>query len=127
MPLVAAIVDGEARHLDLLRLTVRTNDAVWSRYAHSYIGLGLTRLMAIGLKKDKKGIVMELISVMRTFNRLEPSRSFPPEGSENCTTVLSSPTLPGWRSTDASVTQGDPMTDFSKSCPVPTADDGVSP
>jgi hypothetical protein len=69
----------------------------------------------------------KLISIMRTFNRLEPSRSFPPEGSENCTTVLSSPTLPGWRSTDASVTQGDPMTDFSKSCPVPTADDGVSP
>jgi diacylglycerol kinase (ATP) len=27
MPLVAAIVDGRARQLDLLRLTVRTNDA----------------------------------------------------------------------------------------------------
>src|SRR4029450_6609636 len=72
MPLVAAIVDGRARQLDLLRLTVRTNGAVWSRYAHSYIGFGLTPLMAIGLKKDKKGIAMELISVMRTFNRLEP-------------------------------------------------------
>ena len=72
MPLVAAIVDGRARHLDLLRLTVRTNDAVWSRYAHSYIGFGLTPLMAIGLNKDMKGTVMELISVMRTFNRLEP-------------------------------------------------------
>jgi len=72
MPLVAAIIDGRARHLDLLRLTVRSNDALWSRYAHSYIGLGLTPLMAIGLKKDKKGAVMELISVMRTFNSLEP-------------------------------------------------------
>jgi diacylglycerol kinase (ATP) len=72
MPLVAAIVDGRARHLDLLRLTVRTSDDLWSRYAHSYIGFGLTPLMAIGLKKDKKGTVMELISVMRTFNRLEP-------------------------------------------------------
>ncbi len=72
MPLVAAIIDGRARHLDLLRLTVRSNDALWSRYAHSYIGLGLTPLMAIGLKKDKTGAVMELISVMRTFNSLEP-------------------------------------------------------
>jgi diacylglycerol kinase (ATP) len=72
MPLVAAIVDGRPRHLDLLRLTVRTNDALWSRYAHSYVGFGLTPLMAIGLKKDKKGAAMELISVMRTFNRLEP-------------------------------------------------------
>jgi diacylglycerol kinase (ATP) len=41
MPLVGAIVDGRARHLDLLRLTVHTNDALWSRYAHSYIGFGL--------------------------------------------------------------------------------------
>ena len=72
MPLVAAIVDGRARHLDLLRLTVRTNGVLWSRYAHSYVGLGLTPLMAIGLNKDMKGTVMELISVMRTFNRLEP-------------------------------------------------------
>jgi diacylglycerol kinase (ATP) len=80
MPLVAAIVDGRARHLDLLRLTVRTNDALWSRYAHSYIGFGLTPLMAIGLKKDKKGIVMELISVMRTFNRLEPVEIVPAGG-----------------------------------------------
>jgi hypothetical protein len=72
MPLVAAIPDGRARHLDLLRVTVQTNDAVWSRYAHSYIGFGLTPLMAIGLKKDKKGTVMDLMSVMRTFNSLEP-------------------------------------------------------
>jgi hypothetical protein len=28
--------------------------------------------MAVGLNKDMKGAVMELISVMRTFNRLEP-------------------------------------------------------
>ena len=72
MPLVAAIVDGRARHLDLLRLTVKTGGALWSRYAHSYVGLGLTPLMAIGLNQDMKGTIMELISVMRTFNRLEP-------------------------------------------------------
>jgi diacylglycerol kinase (ATP) len=35
MPLVAAIVDGRARYLDLLRLTVRSSDLLWSRYAHS--------------------------------------------------------------------------------------------
>ncbi len=80
MPLVAAIVDGRARHLDLLRLTVRTSDAPWSRYAHSYIGFGLTPLMAIGLNKDMKGTLMELISVMRTFNRLEPVEIRPAAG-----------------------------------------------
>jgi diacylglycerol kinase (ATP) len=72
MPLVAAIVDGRARHLDLLRFDRQTGGALWSRYAHSYVGLGLTPLMAIGLNKDMKGTIMELIWVMRTFNRLEP-------------------------------------------------------
>ena len=41
MPLVDAIVaahiEGRARHLDLLRLTVGTGGAEWSQYAHSYI------------------------------------------------------------------------------------------
>jgi diacylglycerol kinase (ATP) len=82
MPLVEAIVNGRARKLDLLRLTVRTNDALWSRYAHSYIGFGLTPLMAIGLKKDKRGTVMELISVMRTFNNLEPVEIVPAAGAK---------------------------------------------
>lgn len=82
MPLVAAIVDGRARYLDLLRLTVRSGDVLWSRYAHSYIGFGLTPLMAIGLKKDKRGAFMELISVMRTFNRLAPIEIVPSSGEK---------------------------------------------
>jgi hypothetical protein len=81
MPLVAAVLDGRARHLDLLRLTVRTDNARWCRYAHSYIGLGLTPLMAIRLKRDMKGAVMELISVIRTFNDLEPVEIARPGGA----------------------------------------------
>jgi len=72
MSLVDAIVRGRERRLDLLQLTVQTGESRWSRYAHSYIGFGLTPLMAIGLKRDKKGTVKELISVMRTFTELEP-------------------------------------------------------
>ena len=127
MPLVAAIIDGRARHLDLLRLTVRTNDAVWSRYAHSYIGFGLTPLMAIGLKKDKKGTVRELISVMRTFNSLEPVEIVRAGGEQELYDSLVFAMLPGWRSRDALATPENQMTDFSKSCPVLTAVDGASP
>ena len=76
MPLVEAIVDahatGRVRHLDLLRLTVASAQGGWSRYAHSYIGFGLTPLMAVGLKRDRKGTVAELFSVLRTFTELKP-------------------------------------------------------
>ena len=76
MPLVDAIVaahaTGRPRHLDLLRLTVRSADRRWDRYAHSYIGLGLTPSMAVGLERDRKGAIAELLSVMRTFTTLTP-------------------------------------------------------
>jgi diacylglycerol kinase (ATP) len=76
MPLLDAIVAaharGRARHLDLLRLTVRSAGGEWNQYAHSYIGFGLTPLMAIGLKRDRKGTVAELLSVLRTFSSLTP-------------------------------------------------------
>ncbi len=76
MPLVDAIVaahaTGRPRHLDLLRLTVRSADRTWSQYAHSYIGFGLTPLMAVGLNRDRKGTIAELFSVLRTFTTLTP-------------------------------------------------------
>jgi diacylglycerol kinase (ATP) len=59
-------------HLDLSRLTVRSADSGWSQYAHSYIGFGLTPLMAVGLKRDRKGTIAELFSVLRTFTELTP-------------------------------------------------------
>jgi diacylglycerol kinase (ATP) len=76
MPLVDAIVaariEGRARHLDLLRVTVSTAGTEWSHYAHSYIGFGLTPVMAVGLKRDRKGTLAELRSVLRTFTELAP-------------------------------------------------------
>jgi diacylglycerol kinase family enzyme len=76
MPLVDAIVaahaTGRPRHLDLLRLTVCSADLTWNQYAHSYVGVGLTPVMAVGLNRDRKGTVSELLSVMRTFTTLTP-------------------------------------------------------
>ena len=77
MPLVDAIVaahaGGLSRHLDLLRFTVGSGETGWSQYAHSYVGFGLTPLMAVGMKRDRKGTVAELVSVLRTFTGLAPA------------------------------------------------------
>ncbi|MEU7811821.1 acylglycerol kinase family protein [Pseudonocardia sp. NPDC049154] len=51
-PLGDAIVAGDVRRLDLLRLTVGHGPDALVRYAHSYIGMGLTPIVAVGADVD---------------------------------------------------------------------------
>jgi diacylglycerol kinase (ATP) len=67
-PLADAIVAGDVARMDLLRLTA--GDQV--QWAHSYIGLGLTPVVAIDLEKGSKGSLREIVSVVRTFARFRP-------------------------------------------------------
>ena len=71
-PLVDAIVTGDVRHIDLLRLTVASAAGARTRYAHSYIGMGLTPIVAIDLEKGGKGSFKEIVSVVRTFAKFRP-------------------------------------------------------
>lgn len=72
MPLIEAIVAGKVRRIDLLRLQVGERAEAWERYAHSYVGFGLTPVMALGIEGGTKGGLSELVSVVRTFRALEP-------------------------------------------------------
>lgn len=71
-PLADAIVAGHVRRLDLLRLTVGSGDGAEVRYAHSYIGVGLTPVVAVDLEKGGKGSWREIASVVRGFSRFRP-------------------------------------------------------
>ena len=71
-PLADAIVAGKIRRIDLLRLTVGTGPEAQSRYAHSYIGVGLTPVVAVDLEKGGKGSWREIVSVVRGFSRFRP-------------------------------------------------------
>ncbi len=71
-PLADAIVAGDVRRIDLLRLTVGTGTAAQTRYAHSYIGVGLTPVVAVDLEKGGKGSWREIASVVRVFARFRP-------------------------------------------------------
>ena len=80
-PLVDAITAGEVRRIDLLRLTIGDGAQARTRYAHSYIGMGLTPVVAIDLEKGGKGSLKEIVSVVRTFAKFRStancSRSTP--------------------------------------------------
>jgi diacylglycerol kinase family enzyme len=80
-PLVDAIVAGEVRRIDLLLLTIGDGAEADTRYAHSYIGMGLTPVVAIDLEKGGKGSVREIVSVVRTFARFRPFSILLEDGS----------------------------------------------
>ncbi len=70
-PLAEAIVEGTVRRIDLLRISTDEGGAE-PTYAHSYIGFGLTPVMAIDLEKGSKGAIKEMFSVVRTFSKFKP-------------------------------------------------------
>lgn len=71
-PLEEAIAAGAVRHIDLLRIRTGHGEDAAAVYAHSYIGFGLTPVMAIDLEKGSKGALKEMLSVMRTFSKFKP-------------------------------------------------------
>jgi diacylglycerol kinase family enzyme len=76
-PLVDAIVSGEVCRIDLLRLTVDGT----SRYAHSYIGLGISPAVALDLEKGGKGSLREVFAAARAFARFRPFEIERPDGT----------------------------------------------
>jgi diacylglycerol kinase (ATP) len=72
-PLFELIKDGKKRHIDLLQMTVvAADDSHQSRYAHSYIGFGLTPTVALELEKGAKGSISEITTTLKTFGQAVP-------------------------------------------------------
>jgi diacylglycerol kinase family enzyme len=71
-PVEQAIAQGHVRHIDLLRIQTGQGNEVPAEYAHSYIGFGLTPVVAIDLEKGSKGAFKEMFSVVRTFAKFKP-------------------------------------------------------
>jgi diacylglycerol kinase family enzyme len=85
-PLGEAIVEGEVSRLDLLRMSV--DDGRESRYAHSYIGLGITPTVALDLEEGGKGSIREVISTIRSFSRFRPFEIETSSGAERFDSVI---------------------------------------
>lgn len=71
-PLGEAIAEGTVRSIDLLRVHTGKGSDSPGEYAHSYVGFGLTPVVAMDLEKGGKGALKEMVSVMRTFSKFEP-------------------------------------------------------
>jgi diacylglycerol kinase family enzyme len=85
-PLADAIVEGEVSRLDLLRMSV--DDGREPRYAHSYIGLGITPTVALELESGGKGSIREAISTIRSFARFRPFEIETDAGTQRFDSVI---------------------------------------
>ena len=84
-PLADGIIDGDVSRLDLLRMSVGDGAP---RYAHSYIGLGITPTVALELEKGGKGSIREVISTIRSFARFRPFEIETDSGTERFDSVI---------------------------------------
>ncbi|MFE4195997.1 diacylglycerol/lipid kinase family protein [Paenarthrobacter sp. NPDC056912] len=71
-PLAEAIAEGHVRNIDLLRIHTGKNEDEPDEYAHSYIGFGLTPVIATELEKGGKGAITEMVTVIKTFSKFQP-------------------------------------------------------
>jgi diacylglycerol kinase family enzyme len=71
-PLTWAIVHAEPEAMDILKLTVKKDDYRQTRYAHSYIGAGITSHAAAQLKDESLGAIKEIILVARAIFSFHP-------------------------------------------------------
>lgn len=72
--LVRDIVEHKTQKVDLLRLDAVVAGRPFARYAHSYIGLGLTPKVGRELNKTDLNRINEILIVLKTVWRLRPVR-----------------------------------------------------
>ncbi|MCD4852381.1 diacylglycerol kinase [Arthrobacter sp. AK01] len=71
-PLEEAIAEGHVHNIDLLRIHTGQRENEPFEYAHSYIGFGLTPVVATELEKGSKGALKEMVTVIKTFSEFQP-------------------------------------------------------
>lgn len=68
-PLIEAIRDGRPTSIDLLKLTLTTPESQLVRYAHSYIGFGVTPEIAVELNRHALTWRKEISIILKSFMR----------------------------------------------------------
>lgn len=70
--LVTAIIKRDVSHIDLLHVSIKSKNKTYDRYAHSYIGLGLTSVVAMELNRHRLSAFKEVVIVLKTFYKFQP-------------------------------------------------------
>lgn len=61
------ILENKRRQVDLLQVMAKVDGKAWQRYAHSYVGIGLTAEIGIELNKTDLNRINEVLIAIRTI------------------------------------------------------------
>lgn len=73
-PLIQLIKQAQPKPIDLIRISAQAKDFSLSRYAHSYIGYGVTPQVGHELNKHGKSLYHEIKSIFKTYRDYAPFR-----------------------------------------------------
>lgn len=71
-PLLDAIISGDARTIDVLEAEIHSGSEQRVRFAHSYIGIGLTPTVAVELNRNHLTRLKETFIAYKTLRDLQP-------------------------------------------------------
>ncbi len=71
-PLIELIKQGQPKPMDLIHISASTKDFSLDRYAHSYIGYGVTPQVGHELNKHGKSLLHEIKSILKTYRTYAP-------------------------------------------------------
>lgn len=71
-PLIELIKQGQPKPIDLIRISASAKGFGLSRYAHSYIGYGVTPQVGHELNKHGKSLLHEIKSILKTYRTYAP-------------------------------------------------------
>lgn len=69
---VRQILSGKTQTIDVLKLSAKVNNMPWHRYAHSYIGIGLSSEVSKGLNAADLNSKNEIVIFMKTLLSSKP-------------------------------------------------------
>ena len=71
-PLIELIKEAKPKAFDLIHISAKAKDFNLNRYAHSYIGYGVTPQVGHELNKHGKSLLQEIKSILKTYRTYAP-------------------------------------------------------
>lgn len=71
-PLIDLIIENKPKSFDLLHLSAQTDGFTLERYAHSYIGYGVTPQVGHELNRRGKSLLQEVSAILKTYRTYAP-------------------------------------------------------
>ena len=62
-----AIINKKFHHIDTIKVTAKVDGKAWIRYAHSYVGIGVTATAARRLTEDRPNVITEKWIVIKSL------------------------------------------------------------